>query len=187
MITELTGHFLGSGIALNKIGTLTYYADQKLLHIKTLSEANTDEEGGDFYDVGSMDIFTVDAYQGREIKVCILDIVAADMKGDSNNRERIENEDEDEDIESPRGNMRVSAHVKDAHRLCCAFTRAKDVFMVVHQARASISGTVMKNPRQHGPIMMIADAHKRELIYDDSTHEDTHPDAIKEKKSWTEG
>ncbi len=62
MITELTGHFLASGIAPNKIGILTYYANQKLLHIKMLSEANTDEEGGHFYEAGRTETSTVDAY-----------------------------------------------------------------------------------------------------------------------------
>ncbi len=181
VITELTSHFLASGIAPNKIGILTYYADQKLQHIQMLSEANRDEEGGHFYEVGSMESLTVDAYQGREIEVCILDVVAADLKGDSNYRERIEDEDEDEDIESPRGNTRMSAPVNDAHPLCCAVTRAKDVLVVVHQARALIAGSVKKNPRQHGFTMMLANAHRRGLIYDDGTHEETHPDAIKER------
>lgn len=171
VVVELTGRFLRGGIAPHDIGILTYYVDQKLLNIKLLSQANA--SGGNVWEVNEIDVDTVDAYQGREIRVGIVDIVVATREADNDPGSYIEG-----------GSL--SDHVKDARRLCSALTRSKDILVVVYQASALTLRSDKKRTRQRATLMkMVADAHKRGLIYNDTTHLDTHPDAIDERRAMT--
>ena len=78
----------------------------------------------------------------------------------------------------------ITGHVTNPHRSCVALSRGRFGTVVICQAE-SLLNTFNPNreARRNAVSTMIADADKRKLMFDDTTHLDTHPQALQEAAS----
>lgn len=183
-VVNLVGHFMAEGIELSDIGILTYYLGQKYLHTMKLRRAA--RGSAQPWDVDSIDLSTVDAYQGKEIRVGIVDLVVAH---DNSPEEATGNEDDDLDDDLVRANALgvVSSHVKDAHRLCCALTRFKDILVVISKVSSlGVTAKVKQKVSQGALSQMFRNAMDRGLVYNDNISPNDSPAYLQLTKDWTE-
>lgn len=92
---------------------------------------------------------------------------------------------EDEVFQAPGTNTaRVSAHVRDAHRLCCALTRAKDCLVVFMQLSLLLATAAAKQAKLKAAISDFArDACVRGLVSSDERLDDS-PEGIELRSKW---
>ena len=147
-IAKMVNHFISKGVSIKEMGILTYYIGQKYVILRKLRETG---QGQAWEATDPIDISTVDSYQGQERPIIFLDIVVAHVMPD---RPSQVDDDESDDDDDPRlkkandfGKARASNYVREAHRLCCAVTRAKDCHVTFLQA-ALILGSAKENQRK---------------------------------------
>lgn len=185
VIVEYIDRILEGGIVQpEEIAVLTHYSDQKFLHIRQVEESA--KKNGRSWNFGAVEYSTVDAYQGKEIRVGIVDLVVASSKPGDYKDNLAEDEDDGSAYQKASTGGRVSAHVRDPHRLCCALTRFQDVLVVVCQATILTAAAKAGNQKRETAaiIQMVRDADDRNLIYTDTIHEDDSPAGKAERASW---
>lgn len=167
---------------------LTLYKAQMKLITSKIGRA---EDGRTVY----KDISTIDAFQGRESRVIVLDLVVARDYDDyrstpmfqTHGTDTAEDGEEDEelvDVKIRTGQKydTISAFARDPHRICVALTRARDGSIIVGQQSLLLHSTnTDKDIRWNTLNTMVRDLRKRKLIHSDTTTLDSHPDAIKER------
>lgn len=182
-ISDLVDRLLTEGVPASAIVILTMYkAELKLLILKV----SKSEDGQKKYRA----ISTIDAYQGQEGSVVILDLVVAKHFTDYKLNYRAAQynvaveADADEDGPQQATYSNVTAFTRDYHRLCVALTRAINGLIVVGQLARLLSSLVRaKDPMANTLHSLATDAMDRELIATDKSHFDTHPKATKENEA----
>lgn len=142
--------------------------------IQTTADANGRE-----WSFSSGRISSVDSFQGEENEFVFIDIVTARavIKEKSNQGAGVDSDEgDDETFEGYKRSGQVTAHVKSAHRLCCALTRGKNCVVVVCQF-AALLGTVKPVQLKANAAIgaMAKDFIDRKLVYHDYTSLDTSP------------
>ncbi|KAF6220856.1 hypothetical protein HO133_002536 [Letharia lupina] len=162
VIVGMIDRFLMSGtIKASMIKILTYYQGQRRLLRKKISDMRWPKAIKD-----AIEISTVDAFQGREARVVIVDVVAAkDKYKDPTTKEESAAEDEED-----RGGEdyikvgTVTSHVRSPNRLNVALTRGKDATFVFCQAALLVSTNRKNRGIPHPRRTHHAAYRKRELI-----------------------
>ena len=158
-IWKLLGQFLQAGFKGSEIGILSFYTGQKKL-MGSVLERSPDNK---------IRLSTVDRFQGQQIEVIILDVVAA-------NDDSVEAEQDDEEFGIKFEHL--TSHVSNPNRVCMGITRPKDCLVVVGQFRTMLS----RSKRKRTAICELAmDALDRELLYRDNTTQG--PDQIDAEKT----
>ncbi|KAL8833877.1 MAG: hypothetical protein Q9170_004054 [Blastenia crenularia] len=189
-IALLVRRLLAAGIPGSSIVILCMYKAQLKLLLTVVSVCQ--EDGSITY----REMSTVDAFQGREARVIIYCTTVGKVYMDYNVKDLAEDDKADDkaDDEGVESNLatqsiygghafgRLTAFARDYHRQCVADTRAQDGYIIVGQ-RAFLLQSMRKgkdtlfNTLAH----MVRDLGKRNLIYTDREHIDTHPEAIKDR------
>ena len=189
VIIRMIERFLKTGkIMAAMIKVLTYYQGQRRLLKALIAGMDWSQAIKD-----AIEVCTVDAFQGREAQIVIVDTVAAKDKHDpdqaplskaSNTPDGAEDPEDEQDFGSEdyvRAGM-VTSHVKNPNRLNVALTRGKDATIVVCQAALLASSLRRKRGKQFNAIAnMIADATERNCRFDDNM-EDSHPESVESRK-----
>ena len=191
-------HFIRKERDVKEIGVLTYYIGQKYIVLQKLRET----ESGKGWERGEpvkIDISTVDAYQGQECKTVLLDIVVAHIGSGSEILPQIiyaslDNVENTYFFSYKYIHRQIfsslyihkSAHVRDAHRLCCALTRAKDCLVVFMQLSLLLNSAKMAQYKKQAATSDFArDAFDRGLVSIDDRHIDTSEEGIAARKRWS--
>lgn len=181
MIEFLTA-LIGRGFDARTLKVLCYYRGQmRLMRTKIDEQVETEEENGwTKKKKRQIEVSTVDAFHGKESDIVLLDFVAAKdnlLPKTAKDAFREEDDDEDQGLEEHIRYDRATAHVKDAHRLCFALTRARwGLFVFCQQALLERSIKMNKTKASNSVAFMINDARERDLIFNDYAHEDTSED-----------
>ncbi|KAL9071325.1 MAG: hypothetical protein Q9161_004341 [Pseudevernia consocians] len=173
------------------IKVLTYYQGQRRLLKALIAEKDWSQAIKD-----AIEISTVDAFQGREAQIVIVDTVAAKDKygkhqtplsradntpDDAEDAEDVEDEQDNGGEDYVRPGM-VTSHVRNPNRLNVALTRGKDATIVVCQAGLLASSLRKNRGKQFNAIAnMIADATERNCRFDDNM-EDSHPESAESRR-----
>ena len=168
------------------ITLLTYYTGQKFLTITTLkAHAGVNQRS---WQIDRVEKSTVDAFQGQESRIVLVDVVVAHYHSDGD--ELVQ--DADADVNDPNTfyaqlNLpRLSAHVRDAHRLCCGITRARDALLFFMQISVAMATAKASQTKGRAAISeFVHDAMSRNLIYVDQEHFDTSPEGERLRASWS--
>lgn len=145
------------GIPASEIDVLTFYKGQ----IKTIHHtAEGVPELNNLSGVG-----TVDAYQGREASVIILDLVSAANAAGALS---------DDASSVYQG---ITQHVRSPNRLCVALTRAKFGLIVVCNVKALAKAGEGNHPGR-ALIALLEDAGQRRLLHVDTKTIDIHPESL---------
>lgn len=184
VIIKMIDRFIQDGTIKGKmIKILCYYQGQRRLLRKRINQQLWDQSVKD-----SIEISTVDAFQGRESTIVIVDLVTAKDYFDSPARVEDNTADDLEDLggEDYIKVGVVTAHVRSPNRLNVALTRGKDATIVVCQA-SLCSATFRKNRgKQYNALAnMIGNAKDRNYFLTDFA-EDSHEDAVKARKEMDE-
>jgi len=191
-LSELVDRFLIGGVAISDIAVLTYYTGQKFITIQKLHERATVNDRN--WEVASTQISSVDAYQGQEAPFVIVDLVVAHLPrgtqssttSDVDDDTEIDSDEDGLESHGKSRSLRISPHVRDGHRLCCALTRAKDCLVVFMQLSVVLGSTKKSQTKERAAISDFArDAVDRRLVYDDDKHLDTSPAGLKMRAQWT--
>ena len=178
-ILKMVEHFLKTKVieaAMIKI--LTYYQGQRRLLIRKIAERPWPRATKD-----AIEVSTVDAFQGREARIIIVDTVAASYGLDRrqplpSRANDAAGDDEDFGGEDYVRAGIVTGHVRNPNRLNVALTRGKDATIVVCQAALLASNIRKTRGKQINAIgNMIADATERNCRFDDNM-EDSHPESV---------
>lgn len=189
-VNLVVNRLLKAGVPSSSIVILTFYKGQMKLIASTI---NKTRDGQTKYE----DISTVDAFQGRESPVIILDFVVAREYDNydpsrafelpaTDTAEDAAADDEmvDPDISTGQRYPIVTPFARDYHRTCVGLTRAMDGLILVGQQTLLLHTTnTTKDTLWNTQSAMIRDLNKRELIYSDLTTLDSHPDAVKEREA----
>ena len=169
------------------ITILTYYTSQKFVTAMKLQAKAS--ESGRTWTIRDVEISSVDAYQGQENRIVVLDVVVAHSRlSKTDPIPARDNDDFDED-----GNRRVevsnsvfmSSHARDPHRLCCALTRAKDALIAIVQGTLIARSTHTRQSKRRAAISdFFFDAYQHGLVYADWHHTDSSPEGLAEKAAW---
>ena len=178
-ILRLVDRFLTEGtIKARMIKILSYYQGQRRLLRKKISDMRWPKAIKD-----AIEISTVDAFQGKQSRVIIVDIVAAKDKLKAS-MTRYGNPLEDEDDNGGEGYIQpgiATRHVRSPNRLNVALTRGKDATFVFCQATLLLSHTRRNRGKQYNATAnMIGDANERNCMMTD-WREDTHPKSVTER------
>ena len=191
-IAELVNSFLAEGQAITNMVILTYYTGQKYVILQKLRQTANPSTDGQSWEVGSIGISTVDAYQGQERPIVILDFVVGRLG--TNAQEHVSpDEDDEDDLGENKGfatghdsRARASAYARDAHRLCCALTRAKDCLVVFMQTSLLLATAKSKQRKARAAVSdCIRDAMERGLVYNDNHHLDSNPEGLQMRAKWS--
>lgn len=182
-IIRIIDRFIKDGTIKGKmIKILCYYQGQHRLLRKRINQQSWEKEVKD-----SIEISTVDAFQGREFTIVIVDFVTAKDKFEAPARV----EDDTDDLEDHGGEDYikvgiVTAHVRSCNRLNVALTRGKDATIVICQA-SLCSATFRKNRgKQYNALAnTIGNAKGRNCFLTDFA-KDLHKDAVKARKEMDE-
>jgi len=163
-----------AGVPAEQIAYLTYYRGQ--MAIAQQKVIKTSMPGGEIQEVK---IFTTDAYQGQEIGVAIVDMVAA---SDQFDKLRLLQNGE---LGGKYHFAAVSAHVKNSNRLCVALSRAKyGQFVFCQLALLFSTFQKGKGKRQNIAYWLAQDAIDRKIVFHDRTHLDTHSAGVQQRLTW---
>ena len=188
--TTLVERLCSKGLPPSCITMLTYYAAERTMLEQELVAKYTDN--GLQWEVKKVKLKTLHSYQGQQNAVVILDIVIAYH---SANREgwhdsQVDDSDDEDDADEEDMNSSriryITAHVKDANRLCCALTRAKDGLFVICKGETILGGRSNRRcSKEQGAIReMFLDAHTRGLVYQDYETRDNSPEGVKMRQGW---
>lgn len=179
-IVDMIGQFLRDGVIRGiNIKILTYYQGQRRLLRRKIAQSDWAKADKD-----AIEISTVDAFQGRESRVVIVDTVAARDRFKAP-PPKTDDDDEDEEDVGTEGYIKigvVTGHVKSAARLNVALTRAQDSTIVVCQT-ALLSGVAQKKRGKlfNSVTNLVGDTKGRDCIITDLTP-DSHPEAVAHRK-----
>ena len=183
VIIRIVDRFIKDGTIKGKmIKILCYYQGQRRLLRKRINQQSWEKEVKD-----SIEISTVDAFQGRESTIVIVDLVTAKDKFGA--PARVEDDTDDPEDHGGEDYIKVgvvTAHVRSPNRLNVALTRGKDAIIVVCQA-SLCSATFKKNRgKQYNALAnMIGNAKGRNCFLMDPA-EDSHEDAVKAREEMDE-
>ena len=173
VILEMIETLMGTKkIGPSDIKVLCYYQGQRRLLRQKISDTTWPK-----LIKSAIEISTVDAYQGRESRIVIVDTVAA--KDNLKFQPRIESDDQADEEDDNGGEEyvkvgSVTPHVRNPNRLNLALTRGKDATLVVCQAAALTSAYKYHRGKQYNAVSnMVADAKERNC-YLENDAEDTH-------------
>lgn len=169
-IMKLVRNFRTEGIEVSDIGVLSFYGGQKRTITRVLAQDGTE----------TLHISKVDSFQGQEIGVIIVDVVAANSNLADAAAEEAE-EDGNAESEFASAFTRLTAHVANPNRICTAITRGQNSVIIVGQLRAMV-GKVTKTTNS-AIAELAANARERGLVYTDKETLDSHPAAIAERES----
>lgn len=139
------------GMSSKQIIILTNYKGEKTIlsfKIEELSKGQWSVE----------DVATVDAFQGKQARIILLDIVAASKENDA----LLEKD------QFPH----LSAYGRGSHRLCVSITRAEYGFIVFGHQRLVLTSA----SKGSAIVKMIVDVDARKLIFRDVETLNTHPE-----------
>ena len=162
------------GITAAMIKILCYYQGQRpLLRQMIDKQPWTDRIKA------AIEISTVDAFQGRESQIVIVDMVAArDRMMHKPTEEETPDDLEDREGEDYIKAGSITSHVRSPNRLNVALTRGKNATIVVCQAALLRSHFRKNRGKLYNAVAnMIGDAKTRSCIIHDYT-EDSHPSAV---------
>lgn len=186
-MATLVDQALALGVKASQINVLVYYTGQLNLvshKIETTAQANGREWS---FSAGTR-ISSVDSFQGEENEFVFVDIVTAhsQIKDKGHQGPAVDSEKEDDEIfEGFKRSGRVTAHVKSAHRLCCALTRGRSCVVVVCQLAALLSTVKSVQSKANAALgAMAKDFIDRKLVYHDYTSLDTSPIAEETRAKW---
>lgn len=176
VIIRMIDRFLNSGtIKASMIKILSYYQGQRRFIRSKINDMTWPKVVKD-----AIEISTVDAFQGREARIVIVDTVAAKdkYKDPTAKEESAAEDDEDRGGEDYIKVGTVTTHVRSPNRLNVALTRGKDATIVVCQAALLVAATRKNRGKQYNAVAnMIGDAKGRDCWMDDRT-EDSHPKSV---------
>ncbi len=160
-------------VKASMIKVLTYYQGQRRLLKRKIAEQKWPKAIKD-----AIGISTVDAYQGNETRVIIVDFVAAKDRLTGPAEQDTPDDAEDLGGEDYIKAGAITGHVRSPNRLNVGLTRGQDSTMVVCQA-ALLMASRRKGRGKHQNALydMINDARTRNCVVLDPT-EDTHPDSV---------
>ena len=171
------------------ITILTYYSGQKFVAASSLQAKAT--ESGRTWAIDDVKLSSVDAYQGRENRIVILDMVVARLRLSGNDPISAQDHDddssdEDDDRRAEVSNSAImSSHVRDPHRLCCALTRARDALVTIVQGSLVMRTFQARQSKERAAISeFFRDADERKLVYVDWDHGDRSPEGLALRASW---
>ena len=169
------------------IAILSYYTAQKLVTIRKLQATASSEPDGRTWEFGDVEVASVDAFQGQQARIVIVDMVSAHLRAHTNPDRRTITDaaglEEGETSNAPY----LSAHARDAHRLCCAVTRARDGLIVLTQATLGMAGSKdMMSKNKAAVREFLKDAFQRKVLYQDEDHIDTSEEGIAMRARWSE-
>lgn len=162
-VVELVDRMLGEGIDINEIAILSYYIGQKYIIMQKLKEVAGKSKNDKAWALGEVQISTVDAFQGKEIRYGIVDMVYGDRGGSSKDDD---GSDSEGNLQPSSKTKRILQHAADSHRLCCALTRFIDGLVVVCQKSSLAITAKAKQSKEKAAIsQLIRNAHDRGLIF----------------------
>ena len=179
---ECIDHLLAMGMPAKDITVLTYYSGQKGVTVNKLKEFA--KKKGRNWETDSVEVKTVDSYQGAENHIVIVDLTVShfshrasevsaaprDVEMPDANGNNANSADEADNESSMPFGPNVSSHVRDCGRLCTALTRAKDGLVVICNGSTILS--TRRKPKQtmekNTLSDMYLDAHERKLIHHDT-------------------
>ena len=190
-IVALVQDMRGMGILANEIKILCYYQGQIRFLRQKIEESDLDPETKK-----SVQLFTVDSFQGKESPVIIVDLVTARdplmFRGRQGQQlaeaEQAAEDDQgkddqgmDDDTEAHVKVGSTTGYVRNGNRLNVALTRAKHGLVVVCQE--SVLTRYLQSKENRGKAGnaasgMCGDARDRNCYLEDNTTEDTHPQSI---------
>lgn len=180
-----------------RIKVLTYYQGQARLTRRLIEAREWSQVHVENIQIKlALVVSTVDAFQGKEDDVIIVDFVTArnvlvhGYKGIIAGYSGAHNDDDDHD-DNTEGYVRsgtVSGHVKDPNRLCLGLSRAKTCLILVCQESLLLSTLkIGKGKYKNALGSMMMDAKNRRLVYTDTKVRDTHPEGIAASKRRKQG
>lgn len=188
-IVALVTEMLDVGVQAPEIKILSYYQGQRRLLRRKIDETSWRKEIKD-----AIEVHTVDAFQGKESSVVIVDVVAARdnlmlnsrSKGRQPTQIQQEEEEEEENLmdngtEAYVKLGAVTRHVRSPNRLNVALTRAMNGLVVVCQEALLVANpkhAAKRGKNYHAITSMTEDARHRRCHVEDTQTEDTHPRSV---------
>ena len=177
VVIKMIDRFIkGAVIKASGIKVLSYYQGQRRLIRKKIDEMPWPQAIKE-----AIEVSTVDAFQGREASVVIVDTVAAKDKLNppSPTEDNAPEDEEDLGGEYFVKSGTITGHVRSPNRLNVALTRGKDATIILCQTSLLVSAARPNRGKQYNAIAnMVGNAEERKCLMADLT-EDSHPGAVK--------
>ncbi|MDI1487184.1 MAG: hypothetical protein OHK93_006452 [Ramalina farinacea] len=171
-VIKVLGMLLGKGIPASDITILNLYKGQHgITQTKIIQKQNGETH---FKKLGG--ISTIDAFQGKQSSIVLLDLVAAkDTQGGPQSQTL--------NAEQALGTKElISRFAREDNRINVAITRAQHaLFVFCHALSIQQTSKVIRGEEQSCLVNLYTDAWKRGLVAEDPS-EDDHPEAVKERE-----
>ena len=167
------------GITPELINIITYYKGQLRLLKRKIQGFAWSEDGSRSKEIAvALEVSTVDAFQGKESEIVIVDTVVA--RDAYLGKTQVISQDDDEDNNDTEDYIKpgtATRFVRNPHRLCVALSQGGDGLVVVGQQYILARGSKQRMTKLAIAIAnMVVDAEANGLIADDLS-EDTSPTA----------
>lgn len=169
-------------ISADDIKIISYYQGQRRLIKKKIEEQDWTPE---VKNALILEISTVDAFQGREARVVIVDMVAAKDNIHLQPTNMLGEEADDEDDTGGEDYIKMgtaTGHVRTSNRLNVALTRGQDATVVICQSSLLSSTCKKARGKQYNATSnMVTDAIERRCLLEVNI-EDMHPDSVAKRE-----